>query len=337
MTRGFLGRGTGNAIVAAATLAAVSLIGLASEPITAENAGSLVEASRIDVGLHVFELAFLSDAQLAVADSERTAFWDLESGTSYVEFTRYEIGRVIGISPGRSNLAVYTASRNAEIWTVDPLEKQFTLCSIEDTEWPRAAFSPNAQHLAITNRWSDVELWDLETRGRSHVFVGHHSNLFALAFSPDSRWLATGGGTSSRDDAGESTIGVWDVSSGDRRAWLPTEDLGDNHDLTFTLDGSRLISGGQLRMLAWDSSTWERSYDSGPSYPGSYGLTLSPDGMLLAVATDNRRLRIVDATTLHAVRDLYVGVELMDVAFSPDGKGLAASCTDGTVRIYRVP
>ena len=337
MLRGTFGRGMRNAILAMGTLAAASVVGLASEPITAESARLLAEASRIDVGMRVFKLVFLTDTRLAVADSERTAFWNLESGTSYIDFTHSEIGRVIGISADRSTLAVYTSTHEAEIWTIDPLEKQYALCAIEDTEWPRAAFSPNAQHLAITNRWSDVELWDLETRGRSHVFVGHHSNLFALAFSPDSRWLATGGGTSSRDDAGESTIGVWDVSSGDRRAWLPTEDLGDNHDLTFTLDGSRLISGGQLRMLAWDSSTWERSYDSGPSYPGSYGLTLSPDGMLLAVATDNRRLRIVDATTLHAVRDLYVGVELMDVAFSPDGTRLAASCTDGTVRVYRVP
>jgi len=71
----------------------------------------------------------------------------------------------------------------------------------------------------------------------------------------DQRRLASGGGTSSHDDAGESFVGAWNVATGARLAWLRTEDLGDNHDLTFTLDGSRLIAGGQRRMLAWDTAT----------------------------------------------------------------------------------
>ena len=310
---------------------------LAPRVITPENAASLAEASRVDVGMHVFELVFLSDTLLGVADSQRAAFWDLESGEPSVEFTRSGIGRIIGVSPNRELLAIYTPSYDLEIWTVDPLEKELGLCSIEDTEWPTAAFSANGRLLAVTNRWNDVELWDLQTRERRHIFADHHSNLFALAFSPDGQWLASGGGTSSRDDAGESFIGVWDVATGDRLAWLPTEDLGDNHDLTFALDGLRLISAGQRRMLAWRTATWEPVYNSGPSYPGSYGMSLSPDGTLLAIATDNWRLRIAETSDLRTVQDIYVGVELIDVAFSPDGTKLASSCTDGAVRIWQVP
>jgi len=308
----------------------------ASETITTDNVGSLTEARRFDVGMRVFELVFLSDTLLSVADGERAAFWDLETGEPSVGFTRSEIGRVIGICPGRELLAIYAPSRRLEIWSVDPLERRIDLCAIEDTEWPRAAFSPDGRLLAVVNPWNDVEIWDLETRVRVHHCVGHHSNLFALVFSPDGQWLASGGGTSSRDDAGESFLGVWDVATGDRRAWLSTEDLGDNHDLTFTLDGSRLISAGNFRMLAWDTQTWERAYDSGPSYPGSYGISLSPDGSLLAIAADNRTLRIVKTDGLRILRELYVGVELMDVDFSPDGTRLAASLTDGMVRVWKV-
>jgi len=305
--------------------------------ITPENAASLAEASRFDVGMHVFELAFLSDTLLGVVDSERAAFWDLQSGEPQVAFTCSEIGRVIGVSHHGEFLAIYAPSSRLQIWTIDPLEARIDLCAIEDTEWPRAAFSADGRLLAVVNRWNEVEIWDLETHVRLQNCVGHHSNLFALAFSPDSRWLASGGGRSSRDDAGESFLGVWDVVAGNRLAWLPTEDLGDNHDLAFTLDGSRLISAGNRRMLAWDTQTWNRVYDSGPSYPGSYGISLSPDGTLLAIATDNRKLRIVETGTMRIVRELNVGVELMDVAFSPDGTRLAASLTDGTVRIWQAP
>ncbi len=314
-----------------------SVTAAASATISADNVCSLRESARFDVGMRVFELVFLSDTRLGLADSERASFWDLESAEPRVEFTQSEIGRVIGVSPDKQLLAIYAPSRHLEIWTVDPLEKRIDLCTIEDTEWPSAAFSPDGRLLAVTNRWNDIEIWDLEEQTRMHNGVGHHSNIFALAFSPDGRWLASGGGTSSRDDAGASFLGVWDVTTGDSVARLATADLGDNHDLTFTRDGSRLISAGQRRMLAWDTATWERVYDSGASYPGSYGMSLSPDGTLLAIATDNRRLRIVGIDDLRTVRDLYVGVELMDVAFSPDGTKLASSCTDGTVRIWRVP
>lgn len=66
-------------------------------------------------------------------------------------------------------------------------------------------------------------------------------------------------------------------------------------------------------------------------------MSLSPDGTLLAIATDNRKLRIVGIDDLRTIQDLYVGAELMDVAFSPDGTKLASSCTDGTVRVWQVP
>ena len=319
------------------TLAWASIAVCASDTIIEGNVRSLVETTRFNVGMHVFELVFLSDTRLAVADSKRATFWDLEAQEPSVEFTGAQLGLVIGIAPDRGLLAIYAPSRRLEIRTVDPLEKQIDLCVIEDSQWPKAVFSRDGCLLAVTNRWNEIEIWDLEERTRMHNCVGHHSNMFALAFSPDGQWLASGGGTSSRDDAGESFIGIWDVSTGDRLAWLPTEDLGDNHDLTFTLDGSRLISAGQRRMLAWDTSTWERVFDSGRSYPGSYGMSLSPDGSLLAIATDARRIRLVDIEEMHTVRDIFTGAEVIDVDFSPDGTKLAGSFTDGTVRIWEIP
>jgi WD40 repeat protein len=317
--------------------AAVAETGANAGPITAENAHTLTESVRIHTGFRVFHVAFLADGHAITFDTSRAATWDLTTGESRATFSQAEVGRIIGISPDRTLLAIYTAPHELEIWTVDPLETVTDLCTIEDTEWPRAEFSPGQPLLAVTNRWNDVEIWNLEEQTRTHNCVGHHSNMFALAFSPDGQWLASGGGTSSRDDAGESFIGIWDVSTGDPLAWLSTEDLGDNHDLTFTRDGACLISAGQRRMLAWDTSTWERIYDSGPSYPGSYGIALSPDGSLLAIATDNRRLRVVETSAFRTVRDLYVGVELMEVDFSPDGTKLAGSFVDGTVRIWEIP
>lgn len=189
----------------------------------------------------------------------------------------------------------------------------------------------------MVNRWNEIDVWDLEQVKLIHQLSGHASNLFDLAFSPDGRLLASGGGGSSRDDRGESFICIWDTESGALLETLPTEDVGDNHALTFTRDGARLISTGNFRLLVWDTSTWDRIHDSGRSYPGSYGIALSPDGSLLAIATDARRIRLMDVEEMRTVRDIYTGGEVIDVDFSEDGTRLAGSFVDGTVRIWEIP
>ena len=148
MSRRSIGQRIGGTALWIGALCATSIIGFGSEPITADNVRSLVEASHLDVGMHVFKLAFLSDTRLAVADSARAAFWNLELEEPTVVLTQSEIGRVIGLSPDRQLLAIYAPSRDLEIWTVDPLEKQCTLCPIVDTEWPAAVFSPDGRLLA---------------------------------------------------------------------------------------------------------------------------------------------------------------------------------------------
>jgi len=120
-------------------------------------------------------------------------------------------------------------------------------------------------------------------------------------------------------------------------AKLATDDIGDNHAILFAQDGDRLISTGNFRMVVWDTATWERIYDSGWSYPGSHGISLSPNGRLLPIATDNNRIRLVDIETLAIVRDLYMHEEVWDVDFSPDGTSLLAVPPQGAARIWEIP
>ena len=165
---------------------------------------------------------------------------------------------------------------------------------------------------------------------------GLRSNVFDLDFSPDGRLLAGGGGRSSQDDQGVSLVCVWDLTTGELVTSLPTADVGDNHAITFTGDGSHLVSAGIFRIVAWETEAWERTYDSGRSHPGSYGISIGPDGRLLALAADTRAILLVDLETMRRVRTMPISAHAMNVDFSPDGTKLAASCTDGTIRIWSI-
>jgi len=318
-------------------LSSVATASEASEVISPETVRSLAESMRLDTGLRYFHVAFLLHDVVCASSTNRTVFIDTQTGEILEQFSQGEVGRVIGVSPNRDLIAIYTSSQSVEIWTVTPLERTKTLGVLEDADWPRSSFSSDQRLLSVVNRWNEIDVWDLEQVKLIHQLSGHASNLFDLTFSPDGRLLASGGGGSSRDDRGESFICIWYTESGALLETLPTEDVGDNHALTFTRDGARLISTGIFRMLAWDTSTWERVYDSGPSYPGSYGIALSPDGSLLAIATDARRIRLVNVEEMRTVRDIFTGAEVIDVDFSEDGTKLAGSFIDGTVRIWEIP
>ncbi len=65
--------------------------------------------------------------------------------------------------------------------------------------------------------------------------------------------------------------------------------------------------------------------------------TFSPDGSLLATASEDGTARIWDASTRRPIAVLQHRDRVEDVAFSPDGKRLASAGDDETVRLWKVP
>ena len=190
-------------------------------------------------------------------------------------------------------------------------------------------------------------------------FVSYEGDR-GVAFSPDGRCLAV-----------QSLIGIWlyDVATAREAALLPlAEDIGS---LAFSPDGTILASGsmgvlsravytgkGSLRM--WDIAARQTLTDlkghrgseildaaTGrslltlegyrESYPSLRSISFSPDGTLLASASEGgvREIRLWDVATRTSSGTLgeHDG-ELRSVSFSPDGTALASAADDRTVRIW---
>jgi WD40 repeat protein len=192
--------------------------------------------------------------------------------------------RAVAYSPEIHDLALVTRDGALAVWSPGGVRAQFLTRNSPDT---RYAFSPDGKAVASCDptRGEDVasvKLWKV----REYLEVGDtsehtswrmpHPN--ALAFSPDGKTLAVGGG--------EGLMRVYDVESGRLRV-VCQSGPGMIHFLAVTPDGRTLVSVGhdfsiQFRDLATGLESRRPTIASLLSPPNC--LAFSPDGKNMVFA-----------------------------------------------------
>jgi WD40 repeat protein len=184
------------------------------------------------------------------------------------------------------------------------------------------ATSPDGAWFA-TAGFKTVNLWDAKTGKLVRTLKGHLSPVHVVAFSPDSKLLASGSSVNGND---KNTIKLWDVETGALKQGLP-QWRSNVETLAFSPDGKYLASTGYGGASVWELATGaERTVKMAPDQSVSF----SPDGKTLAVcnvyevqlwdvATNNKlkTFRHKDFAQVHAC------------TYSPDGKLVAAIGRDG--------
>jgi WD40 repeat protein len=284
-------------------------------------AGALVRLGSVRFRAPSASVAYSADGKLLAAGGSDNKIRLLDSAT----------GKIIRELAGHQ-ARTYQPARDAK----NPID--LLVSSVGEGNVTAVAFSPDGQLLA-SGGWDDmVRLWNVKTGEQLRVIFAHKAMVATLAFSSDGKYLASRCGL-------DGIVRLWDpVTGAELRKFEGLSRVNPwrfNRDtaLAFAPDGKTLAVGDAKVIHFFDPASGKETAKL-DAHLSTLCLAYSADGKTLASGGidghDKHSLRLWDVAGGKELRrcELPKDEPPISVAFSPDGKSLAAVVEEDDLRVF---
>ena len=288
----------------------------------------LMQAALIHTFNTVYTIAFSPDQRFLAlgAIGGEIYLWDVASNCLYHTFKcPAKLITAVTFSHDCQVLAATTTDQQFYAWHIETEILLFKQDEHHGHTWAVAA-SPTENIFAYISG-PMIYLCRTNDGQQIRTIQGTAIPTYAVAFSPDGRFLASGG-----NDFG---IYVWEVSSGQlvHTQHGHTQSI---QSLAFSPNGQWLVSGSRDQTIRfWALETGQVGLVLAEHTDAVNSVAFSPDGQWLVSGSTDRTVRIWHVESGRAVQVLYGHTALIRaIAFSPNGETIASTSNDQTVRLW---
>ena len=244
-------------------------------------------------GYEASGLVFSEDGKtLAYAHGLDIRLLDAGTGEEKMRLTGHEWGmHSVVLSPNGDTLASGSEDTTIRLWDMHTGEHKKTLNGHTHRVYS-VAFSPDGKTLASGSDDNTIRLWRVDTGEAERILTGHAGEfegvdngpssvegVKSVAFSPDGKTLASGGG--------DNVIHLWDVETGKNKMTL----MGHTHwvfSLAFSPDGKTLASSSvDSDIRLWDPHTGQHKKTLTGHGDWIRSIAFSSDGKTLVSGSDD--------------------------------------------------
>ncbi|MEO1621200.1 MAG: NB-ARC domain-containing protein [Cyanobacteria bacterium J06632_3] len=275
--------------------------------------------------IHSFTLGQTS-AQLLTANEHTLKLWNLRDGRCLktVQGTFPEI-HILAFSSAAQQFATGHRQQIAKLWDANTYQCLRTLRGYLD-HTTCVNFDRNGQSLTTSSLNGMVRLWSVDSGKCVRTFHGHRSYAWSVQFHPDGLRLVS--------CSGDGTVKIWNRQTGECLKTLNSPGNCEIWPLSISPDGQQIASGAQTgEVLVWSLVDGYAMCRFQGHKTWVWAVAFSPDGQRLASGSDDGAVRLWDVDSGECLRVHQGANKSPGVAFSLDGKLLAAA-QDAEVAIW---
>ena len=309
--------------------------------------------------------AFSRDARVLASGSDDLTLWDTSSGHILTALAQESWVTALAVAPDPMFLATGHDDGTVRYWD---FSGHAALKTFRQHGAPISALAvrPDGKLLAAASEDCTISVWDLATGEAVGVLVGHTDRIPALAWHPTKNVLVSAGWdttariwnidamtpvmllnghgpqvtalafspTGDRLVCGDSapSVHIWDFATLKPLLKLATS-AGEVRSIAFSPDGATLAVTGDRVIQLFDAATGQSRSGDARRSQARPSIAVRPDGKQFATNGGGRAGKVIDVASGNTVFVLDDTEELNQIAWSVDGKKIAAA-TSAHVRVF---